>query len=152
MSTTDLEVLANIPLFSDLSLEEINIIDQYLSTMEVQEGETIFNENDEGDFVCFVIKGTLDVLKKNISNELVSISHVNKDRAIGEMALVDQLKRSATVKAKSNVTLTLLTRKQFDLILEKHPHISNKILLYIARALSLNLRRTSNQLSDALEN
>lgn len=151
MSTIDLELLSNIPLFSDLSLEEINTIDQYLSNMEVQAGDTIFNENDDGDFVCFVTKGTLDVLKKNISNELVSISQVNKGRAIGEMALVDNLKRSATVKARTNATLTLLTRNQFEIMQETHPKISNKILLYIARALSLNLRRTSNQLSDSLE-
>lgn len=151
MSTIDLELLSNIPLFSDLSLEEINTIDQYLSNMEVQAEDTIFNENDDGDFVCFVTKGTLDVLKKNISNELVSISQVNKGRAIGEMALVDKLKRSATVKARTNATLTLLTRNQFEIMQETHPKISNKILLYIARALSLNLRRTSNQLSDSLE-
>ena len=145
------EILSDIPIFSDLTLDEMQSLDQYFSSMEVKAGEVIFKEDDDGDFVCFVLDGTLDVLKKNMSGELEIISHVYKGRAIGEMALIDKLKRSATVMASTDTSLTILTRQQFDEIQENLPHICNKILRNIARSLSLSLRRTSNKLSDSLE-
>lgn len=146
-----LRLLADIPLFQDLSLEEIDYLNNYLSEMEVAPDEVVFREDEAGDYVCFVVDGTLDVIKRAMSGEAEVIAHLTRGRSIGEMALLDNLRRSATIKANTPATLTVLSRPEFERLLQDKPLIGIKILKHIARTLSLNLRRTSNLLSDSLE-
>ncbi|HKJ76757.1 MAG TPA: cyclic nucleotide-binding domain-containing protein, partial [Gammaproteobacteria bacterium] len=60
------------------------------------------------------------------------------------------LKRSATVRATEKSLLRLLRREDFERIVGEQPAIATKILRYIARSLSLSLRKTSNVLSDSM--
>ena len=103
-----------------------------------------------GDFVCFVTKGALDVLKKNEKGKEILIASLGKGRSIGEMAVIDDFPRSATVKAKTHSTLIILTRRGFEQLLDKHPQIGVKLLKGLARLLSMNMRKTSSLLADML--
>jgi CRP-like cAMP-binding protein len=146
-----LKSLSEIPLFQDLDNDELGSLNSYLSEIEVNKDEVVFNEDDAGEFVCFVVDGTLDVIKKTLTGKSESIALLSKGRSIGEMALVDSLRRSATIRARTDASLTVLTRKEFDRLQEDQPQIAIKILKHMARTLSLNLRRTSNLLSDSIE-
>lgn len=143
--------LQDIPLFQALSLDEINILDDYLSNQNIAAGEVVFNEGDNGDYVCFVLQGNLAVIKKNINGEKKTVAHIRAGRSIGEGALVDSMPRSATVQAETACNLRVMHRDSFEQLLGEHPAITVKILQYIVRSLSLSLRRTSNQLTDNLE-
>jgi CRP-like cAMP-binding protein len=76
------------------------------------------------------------------------LSTLAKGRSIGEMSLIDNITRSATIKARNHTKMVKLSRKGFDSILDSFPRIGNKILKGIARLLSLNLRKTSSRLAD----
>lgn len=143
--------LQNIPLFQALSLEEINVLDDYLSNQNISAGETVFSEGDIGDYVCFVLEGSLAVIKKDISGTKKTVAHIPAGRSIGEGALVDNMPRSATVQGETACTLRVMHRDGFEQLLAAQPAIAAKILQYIVRSLSLSLRRTSNQLTDNLE-
>jgi CRP-like cAMP-binding protein len=143
--------LSKIPLFQDLTLDEISTLDQYLGVMELSRGDIVFNEGEDGDFVCFVIDGELEVLKDSLGGERTQIVKLAAGQTIGEMALVDSLPRSATVRALTPASLTVLSRREFETLLGQDPQIGIKILTHLARTLSLSLRRTSNKLSDSLE-
>ena len=151
MANGNLDFLSRLPLFQELSLDEISILDQYLGLMELEKGDTVFDEGENGEFVCFVTNGELEVLKKSAKGDSSSITKLGTGQTIGEMALVDELPRSATVKAHSPSSLTVLSRKGFEELAAESPEIAIKILKYLARSLSLNLRRTSNRLSDSLD-
>ena len=151
MNDEHVELLSDIPLFQELELNDINIINEHLSTIELQAGETVFEEGDEGTYVCFIIFGELDIIKRTINGNEKVISRLARGRSLGEMSLIDNLPRSATVKASSNTTLFVLTSDEFEKILISSPQIGIKILKYISRALSLNLRRTSNVLLDGVD-
>lgn len=152
MSDEHIELLSDIPLFQELELNEINIINEHLSTIDLQEGDTVFEEGDDGTYVCFIVHGELDIIKRTFNGDEKVINRLVRGRSLGEMSLIDNLPRSATVKASSKTTLSVLTSDEFDKILESAPQIGIKILRYIARALSLNLRRTSNVLLDGMDN
>ena len=151
MANGNLDFLSRLPLFQELSLEEISILDQYLGLLELAKGDTVFDEGENGEFVCFVVNGELEVLKESPDGELSPITRLGKGQAIGEMALVDKLPRSATVKARSPSSLTVLSQRGFEELAAQSPEIAIKILKYLARSLSLNLRRTSNRISDHLD-
>lgn len=144
------ELLASIPILKGLLPEEINTLDGYLSEVWLKSNDTLFNEGDDSDYVGFVIYGRLDVIKHNMGGMPSVIASIPKGSSIGEMSLVDSLKRSATVRANTDVTLHVLRNEDFERLLDEHPVIGIKILRHIARTLSLNLRKTSNVLSDSL--
>jgi len=150
MADSDLDFLSRLPLFQELSLDEISILDQYLGLLELAKGDTVFDEGESGEFVCFVVNGELEVLKKSPGGDSSVITKLGKGQTIGEMALVDELPRSATVRTRSPSSLTVLSRKDFEELAVQSPEIAIKILKYLARSLSLSLRKTSNRLSDNL--
>ena len=141
-------LILHIPIFSRLKGKELRSIEQCMKILEVLPGEIVFNEGEKGDYVCFVVEGCLDVLKKTKSGDSIVISTLSKGRSIGEIAIIDDLPRSATVKAKHKSTLLTLSRESFDYILTKHPDIGVKILKGLASLLCLNLRKTSSRLAE----
>lgn len=137
-----------IPIFAKLKDDELRIVEKQMNLIEVVPGETVFEEGDRGYYVCFVVDGALDVLKKSENSEDIVITTLSKGRSIGEMAVIDELPRSATVRARTKATLLTLSREKFNDILEEHTAIGIKILKGITRLLSLSLRKTSTRLVD----
>jgi CRP/FNR family cyclic AMP-dependent transcriptional regulator len=143
-----IDFLIDIPMFDCLQPDELGIVTRHMNFIDLAQGEILFREGEEGDYVCFVAEGSLDVLKKPHKGHSVTLATLPKGRSIGEMAVIDDFPRSATVKARTKATLVILTRKGFDLILERHPEIGVRILKGISRLLSQNLRKTSSRLAD----
>ncbi len=151
MSENIADVLVNIPLFKGLSEEELQTIDQYMGILEFDPGEVVFKEGDPGDFVCFVLDGKLNVMKKSMGGEQSSVAQMTQGRAIGEMSIVDTLPRSATVIADTKCTLSVLRKADYERMIRDDPHIGIKLISHIARTLSFNLRRATGRLADILE-
>jgi len=148
MSQDIIDFLINIPIFDRLNAKEFKIIEKYMDRIDVNPGKIVFKQGDRGNYVCFLADGTLDVVKESETGKSIVISTLSKGRSIGEMAVIDDLPRSATVKARTKSTLLTLSRDNFNYILAGHPSIGVKILKGIARLLSMNLRKTSSRLAD----
>jgi len=139
--------LEKIPFFDTLTGEELAVLINYMSLYELEPEEVLFKEGEVGQYVCFVVEGVVEVLKKSITGSEIVLTTLSQGVSIGEMSLIDQTPRSATVKARTNVTFAVLPQSGFKLILTKHPTIGIKILIGFARFQTENLRKTSNQLN-----
>ena len=148
MPDTIVDFLIHMPMFDSLCVEELEIVSKQMKAVEVDAGEVVFREGDRGDFVCFVVDGSLEVLKQAGTGDPVVLSRLRRNSSIGEMAVIDEFLRSATVKAITKSTLVLLSRRAFDRILNDQPIIAINMLKGISRLLSLNLRKTSSRLAD----
>lgn len=145
---TIMDVLIDIPLFDEVSSAELKIVARHMNLIQVKAGDTLFNEGDKGSYMCFVVDGILDIIKETARGRDVVISSLARGRSIGEMSVIDNAPRSATVRARTVTNLVVLTRDAFEAILKTHPQIGIKILKGLARLLSMNLRKTSSQLAD----
>ena len=143
-----IDLLINIPIFDGLDSTELHITARYMNIVKAQRGEILFREGDKGDYMCFVAEGALDIIKASEAGRYVALSSLNKGRCIGEMAILDNFPRSASVRARNDSTLITLSRDGFNKILEEHPRVGIKILKGLARLLSLSLRKTSSRLAD----
>jgi len=143
-----IDFLIYIPIFDQLIAEELKIVANYMNIIDAEPGEILFKEGDRGDYVCFIVDGILEVIKQTEGGKTVVISTISKGRSIGEMSIIDDSPRSATVKSKTNATLITLTQEKLDIILEEHCAIGAKILKGISRLLSMNMRKTSSRLAD----
>ena len=150
MRETIVSFLNEFPLFDALRGEELKIVANYMNFVEIEKDGILFKEGDKGDYICFVLDGIIDVIKESSQGGSVVIASLPKGRSIGEMSVIDNSPRSATVKARTKTSLLTLTQKSLDTILKDHPEIGIKILKEIAWLLSQYLRKASDQLADLL--
>ena len=145
------EQLSFSPLFADLEWAELKVLAQAMQGSRVAAGTTIFSEGEPGSYLCFVISGQIDIIKENQAGERKVVATVTPGRTVGEMAVIDGERRSATCIAAKESLLGVLTRTNFDLLMHHHPGVSSKLLLRLARMMSQRLRAASGQLVDYLD-
>lgn len=144
------EILSRVSLFERLSSDEISQVIDYLDIISLQTDDKLFSEGDKGDALFVVLEGALEVAKSSFSGDIIRMATVKAGQTIGEMAIIDSLSRSASAIASENTKVAKLSREGFDKLVADKPEIGISVLKGLARTLSLNLRRTSNQLADTL--
>jgi len=144
--------LLNLPLFDSFNVDELDVLAKHMSYVHLKRSEYLFVEGDKGNFMGFVVRGLLEVLKRSETGDNIIIARLTKGSSIGEMSLIDKSPRSATVVAKQPTTMVTLTERGFDMLAEKSPALGIKLIQKTARLLSLNMRRTSSKLADLLQN
>ena len=139
-------LISEIPIFNELEPEDTQILSKYLFPKELAMGGLVCKEGQHGSFLSFVASGELEIVK-TLDGKEVTISTISPGDSLGEMALIDGLTRSATVRACKASTILILRRDDFNKLLAEHPEVGIKILKGIARLLSLNLRKASAQIT-----
>ena len=147
-STAMTEFICNIPLFEGLNREEMTTIASHMQRLHLDAGETLFNQWDKADCVYFVEDGALDVLTKSGPETYTSVATLRRGRSIGEMSLIDNFPRSATVRAPAASLVVRFSREKFDRLMMDHTAIGIKILKGLARLMAQNLKKTSSRLAD----
>jgi len=142
--------MLTLALFDAFKSEDLDILARHMNYSEVMRGEYLFTEGDQGDYLCFVVRGLLEVLKKTIQGDYRTIARLGKGSTIGEMSIIDKSPRSASVIARQPTIVLILTQKGFNLLTDRYPAVSITLLKKIMRLLSLNMRRTSSKLADQL--
>ena len=144
------DCMRNIPIFSELGTTDLELITKFMHVSRVDKSGVVFKEGDPGDYVCFLVEGTLEVLKASDQGAERRIAELESGSSIGEMAVIGEFLRSATVKSLTDATLLTLTRDRFNQICNDYPWIGVKILRAIARLLSVYLKKTSDNLSELM--
>lgn len=150
MDGSDTTFLKRFPLFYGLDQDDLAVAEEHMYEARLGPGERLFEEGDSSGYVCFLIDGVLEVLKKNSSNEEVCLAEIHMGQSIGEMSLVDDMERSASVRSVGQSRIQILTKKGFELIESQHPTIAVVMLRHFSKMLSATVRTTSTVLADTL--
>lgn len=142
------DMLIDCPLFQHMAASEIQAIAKHFNIVNIDSGETIFREGDDGTFMCIVHKGRVSIIKQNQNGDEIVMATEGNGRVLGEMAVLDGERRSATCKAASDCVLLMLSKEAMDIMLEEQPRIGAKILRTIAISLSRRMRLTAGKLVD----
>ena len=143
------DTLKNLLFFSYLSAEQLEELMVYIEALVLDAEDTLFEEGDTGDYVCFIISGSLEVVKMTTwQNYTTVITTLYEGSCIGEMSLIDHAPRSATIRALEKTKLAILTQKAFDVMVDTNPQLGVNILKGVAQTLSDNLRATTDKLAD----
>lgn len=146
MKETITDLLVKIPMFAGLDADELEIIEKHIKLFEIAQGATLFKEGDQGDYVCFVVNGRLEVIKRTITGDEFVLNTLARGQSVGEMSIIDKKPRSATVRAKTEAILFTLKDSDFEVILKDYSEISMKILKGLSLLMSKKLRQTSSRL------
>ena len=144
------DFILRLPLFDAFKSEDLDVLARHMNYTEIMRGEYLFTEGEKGDFMCFVVQGLLEVLKKSMQGDYRTLARLGKGSTIGEMSIVDKSPRSASVIARQPTVVIILTKKGFDILTNSYPALGVTLLKKIMRLLSLNMRRTSSKLADTM--
>lgn len=145
------DLIAATQMFNDFDWRDVETLSDYMQAYQAPAGTTLFREGEAGEYMCLIIKGKVDVLKKDQNDHAKVVASIGSGKTLGEMAIVDGEPRSATALVAGATTLTILTKANFLRIVAEKPTLAAKILLKIARLLSQRLRQTSGLLVDYLD-
>jgi signal transduction histidine kinase len=85
-------------------------------------GELLFSEGDEGDRAFVVLGGEIEILKESPGGEVLLA--VQREGVVGEMALLENAPRNASVRARSDTTLLAIPKARLDELLDSSPSAS----------------------------
>ncbi len=122
----DHEFLHQISLFEGMSHEDLDIIADSVEKIFLEPGEILFEEGDEGNRAFFIKEGILEILKEASGREVL-LAVREQNAVIGEMALLQSLPRSATVRARTKTTLFAIGKESFDSLLFSSPSAMQSI-------------------------
>ena len=143
--------LKGLQFFRGLSQEQLEIVGEHVVGHVFEPGEVIFEEGDPGDSVYFIIDGELDVTMQSDWEEEVKLATLGPGQSCGEISIIDDLPRSASVIAVTQSSVLSLNKKGFEQVLEEHPVIGVVLLKGLACFLCEHVRQSNESLSDFLE-
>ncbi|HEX7502453.1 MAG TPA: cyclic nucleotide-binding domain-containing protein [Acidobacteriota bacterium] len=135
-----IEILKNLRLFRELSYGAVKELAYLFSERVFLGGETIFEENDTGNSLLVIISGEVRITQRaNVSGE-ETLTVLKKGDLFGEMALLEDLPRSAAAIAHNDALIVEISRERFLHFVEKDTVSGVKILLILGKILSARLR------------
>ena len=117
-----LDLLRNVPLFSGLPEEDLERLCVGTEDVRLPAGELLFSEGDEGDRAFVVLNGQIEIVKAAAGGEVLLA--VQTEGVVGEMALLEDAPRNASVRARSDATLLAIPKARLDELLESSPSAS----------------------------
>src|SRR5215213_6617030 len=136
-----LDELRQISLFADLSKEDLEQLYQMAETVSIPAGQRVLQEGDPGDSLYVVLDGELEVTKRQGSQDVL-LALYEPGQFFGEMALLEQTPRSASVRTLQESTLLVISQAAFQTLLS----CSASAPLRILHTVTSRLRSTESAL------
>lgn len=138
-------------IFSFLSAEEMGVLFSYLEFREWQPKEIVMKGGDPGDFMGFLVKGKLAVkMEGTFPGKPILVAVFERGSLVGEISVVEQGNRHATVVAMEESHLLILSGDNMELMLKQAPALGLKFFRRIIRVLGHRLCMASDRLSQLL--
>ncbi len=127
MAAPNVEFLRRVPLFHDLDEHTLREVANAAVEQRWDAGQEIMRQGDSG-VGMFIIRSGKVAIEQDHHGKAETVAHLGEGDLFGEMALLDEFPRSATVRAEEPTTCLGITRWHFRGILESHPEIALKLL------------------------
>ncbi len=127
-TNTTIAALASIELFTGLSKKELAAIDRLMTPIDIKAGKEVIKEGTAGREAFIIVEGTASVWREG-----KLIASVGSGAVLGEVALLANRTRTATVKAETAMTVEVLNRREFEQLLDQNPAITRKLLVATAK-------------------
>jgi CRP-like cAMP-binding protein len=146
-----LEKLKQVSFFSmfENDMETINRIAGMCSRRVYRKGKYIIQEGDSGDELFIILNGEIEIIKNTLQNEQYTVTTLNSDMGsvnVGEIALIDNDRRSASVVAKTDCECLVITRDDFIKFGDENPKAGLAITRSIASQICAYLRKSNSDI------
>ena len=141
----EVEVLRDVPLFRKIDHTKLKLLAFTSENLIHQDGQFLFREGETGDAAYIVLKGKVAVFIQT-EKGLVEVAQLKRGDVVGEISILCDVPRTASVKAVESVQTLKVTKDTFIHLLTEFPEIAIEIM----RELASRLNKTNIQLREAL--
>ena len=141
----EVELLRNIPLFAKIELSKLKLLAFTSERLTYSQDEILFSQGDAGDAAYIIIDGEADIVVNTPGGPLV-IATLKKNEIVGEIAILCDVPRTATVRAKTQLTTLRISKELFFNLTIEFPEIAVEIM----RELAHRLEQTTTKLREAV--
>ena len=149
-STFDAASVKSFAPFEALTSEEASAVARLLEVQSLPKGEVLFREGDASDTIYMIASGEMDISIKVPNHDDHHLVTFGSGAIFGEVAPLAGERRSATVKALTDVTLARLPWATLESALKSGETWASKFLLGTAKTLARRLRIVDSQLASML--
>lgn len=124
--------MQSVPIFTDLRKEDLFSLSELSREAVYGRSEEVFHEGDDGNCLFIIMKGGVEVIVSGESGPRV-VASLGEKQCFGEMALLDDETRSATVRASSPLSCLILEKEDFQHLLAERAGLSRQIIKTLVR-------------------
>jgi CRP-like cAMP-binding protein len=128
------DLISRVPLFATCSKKELRLIANLADQVEWPEGKTVIREGEFGSEFFILLEGTV-----SISRDGEKLGDLTAGEWVGEIALVENVPRTATVVTTSRVAALVLTRGGFSRLVDDNPSIAGKVMAQVGERVAHEL-------------
>ncbi|MDE0781256.1 MAG: cyclic nucleotide-binding domain-containing protein [Alphaproteobacteria bacterium] len=141
----EVELLRKIPLFAKLEPSKLKLLAFTSERITYEADQVLFRQGDIGDAAYIIVEGSAKVLIETDEGE-VEVAMLGRNDFVGEIAILCDIPRTATVKAASQTVTLQITKDLFFRLVAEFPQMSVEIM----RVLASRLENTTQDLREAL--
>jgi CRP/FNR family transcriptional regulator len=135
-----------IPIFQGLSSRQLGRVMLAMQKRSYLGGESLFVEGQPGKAVFIIKSGQVELSRKLSDGRVRSLGVLGKGQMFGEMALLEQMQRTASATVVENGEIYFLYTSTLESMVRQSPDIGVQLMRNMAIMLSALLRRTNNEL------
>ncbi len=124
--------LKKVSLFADFELEDLLRLKEITEEVPVVAGETIITEGESGNTAFIIVSGSVEVYRKTPTAE-VTLAQLEPTAYFGEMAIIENEPRSASVRAKTEALLLRIRGTEFRKMMESSSSLSFRLVQVFSR-------------------
>jgi CRP/FNR family cyclic AMP-dependent transcriptional regulator len=141
---TEVDLLRRVPLFSGIEPSRLKLLAYTSDVVTYRESQVLFKHGDVGDAAYVIIKGDAEVIVPSGTGE-IPIAVLHDGDFVGEIAILCDTPRTATVRAKSELKALRIRKEPFFELLRQFPEMA----VEMTRLLAERLTRTTAELVEA---
>jgi CRP/FNR family cyclic AMP-dependent transcriptional regulator len=147
---TNLELLQKTLLFKGSTTEELELVLGLFQEREIRPNANIFTEKMPAEALFIVKSGAVRITMMAGEGEEMGLLVLGPGEFFGELALIHENVRLVNARAETAVELLLLTRKDFNALLDLDPRTASRLLITIAKLLAMRIQAYGDKLKDLL--
>jgi len=141
----DVDLLRNVPLFRNLDAAKLKLLAFTSDRLTYAAGDSLFSQGDSGDTAYVIVEGEADIIIETPSGPII-VATVKQNDWVGEIAILCDVPRTATITAKSKLTTLRISKDVFFQLIMQFPQMSVEVM----RELAFRLECTNRQLQEAV--
>jgi len=140
----EVDRLKRVPLFAKMEPAKLKLLAFTSDRMSFQPQQVLFHQGDDGDAAYVIMKGEADIVAETAGGD-IPLARVGENAIVGEIAILCEVPRTATVKAATQMDTLRIEKEHFLRLIREFPELGIEVM----RELADRLTRTTAELSEA---
>lgn len=130
----EVELLKRVPIFAKIEPAKLKLLAFTSERVNFAAGQEVCHQGDPGDTMYVILGGTADVLIDTESGQ-IAVAEMNKNSFFGEIAILCDVPRTATIKARESLATLKISKDMFYRLVAEFPQMAVEIMRELAHRL-----------------